>query len=204
MVSYTPTAGIILAAGASVRFGRSKQLSRIGDKYLIEWVLDAALESCLQTVVLVLGHNHRAILRALGLKTNHPRLTVEINADYRKGQSTSLKAGLSGVRESFEAVMYLLGDQPLVTAELIDRMLDQFEHSEKDICVPVCNAQRGNPVIFRRPLYEDLMRVSGDIGARNIIRDNSDRTYFLEIDKPLYFSDIDTKEDLESLLTRLP
>ncbi len=203
MKPQSQTAGIILAAGESVRFGRSKQLIKLKGKYLIEWVLDAALNSRLQTVVLVLGHEHQEILQALGKKTEHARLTTKINPDYRSGQSTSLKAGLLSVRNSFGAVMYLLGDQPLVSAEIIDRMLGQFEQSEKEICVPVYRAQRGNPVIFRRSLFDDLMQVSGDIGARNIIRDNSERTHYIEIDNPLCFSDIDTVEDLEHLRDHL-
>ena len=204
MSTYTPTAGIILAAGESVRFGRSKQLLKLRDNYLIEWVMDAALGSCLKAVQLVLGHDHQVILQALGTKIKHPKLTVTINKDYRKGQSTSLKAGLSVVKENFGSVMFLLGDQPLINADFIDRMLDQFEHSDKEICVPVCKAQRGNPVIFRRPLYDDLMQVSGDIGARNIISDNSKRTHYIEIDNPLCFYDIDTVEDLEHLQAHLP
>jgi molybdenum cofactor cytidylyltransferase len=203
MKPQSQTAGIILAAGESVRFGRSKQLLKLKDKYLIEWVLDAALGSCLKTVVLVLGYEHQAILQALGTKTEHPSLRIIINPDYRCGQSTSLKAGLLSVRHSFGAVMYLLGDQPLVSAEIIDRMLDQFEQSEKEICVPVYKGQRGNPVIFRRSFFDDLMQVSGDIGARNIISDNSERTHYLKIDNPMWFFDIDTGEDLDYLLARL-
>ena len=203
MTTQTQTAGIILAAGESVRFGRSKQLLKLKDRYLIEWVLDAALGSSLDAVVLVLGHDHQAILAALGTKSEHLKLTVIINPDYRKGQSTSLKAGLFSISKRFGAAMFLLGDQPLITADFIDGMLDQFKYSEKDICVPVYKVQRGNPVIFRRPFFEDLMQISGDIGARNIIRDNSERTHFLEIDDPLRFSDIDTVKDLQHLRDRL-
>ncbi len=94
MSSQTQTAGIILAAGASVRFGQLKQLIRLRGKYLVEWVLDAALKSRLDTVVLVLGHEYQSILKALGAKARHPHLEVVINHRYREGQSSSLKAGL--------------------------------------------------------------------------------------------------------------
>ncbi len=202
MSFQTPTAGIILAAGASVRFGQPKQLIRLGSKYLIEWVLDAALDSRLHSVVLVLGHEHQAILEALAVKTDHPRLKIVINHNYRDGQSTSLKAGLLSVRQAFEAVMYLLGDQPMVNTEIIDYMLDQFRQSEKDLCVPVWKEKKGTPTIFKRPLYDDLMRISGDIGARKIIRENSDRTLYLDMIEPTCFFDIDTPEDLQNLLAR--
>jgi len=95
------TAGIILAAGASTRFGQPKQLLKLKNKYLLEWVLDAALASRLQSVVLVLGHEHHKILQALGIKTNHPHLQVEINHRYLEGQSRSLQAGLLKVRQAF-------------------------------------------------------------------------------------------------------
>ena len=204
MSSQTQTAGIILAAGASVRFGQPKQLIKIGDKYLVEWVLDAALDSRLQTVVLVLGHQHQAILQALGTKADHHKLKVVINHNYRDGQSTSLKAGLLSVRQTFGSVMYLLGDQPMINTEIIDHMLDQFRQSEKDLCVPVCKKKRGNPTVFRRPIYEELMMINGDSGARNIIRKNSERVLYVEIKDPLCFFDIDSQDDLEDLLTRMP
>jgi len=204
MSSRTQTAGIILAAGASVRFGQTKQLIRLGKKYLVEWVLDAALNSRLHAVVLVLGHDQETILSALGSKVEHPGLKVAINPNYSDGQATSLKTGLSSVRHDFESVMFLLGDQPMLKTGIIDHMLDQFRHSDNDLCVPFYKEKRGNPTIFRRPLYDELMQVSGDVGARDIIRKNPDRTLFLEIDDPLCFLDIDTPQHLKDLLTHLP
>lgn len=204
MPSRTQTAGIILAAGTSVRFGQPKQLIRIGNKYLVEWVLDAALNSRLHTVVLVLGHERETIQDALGSKVEHPGLEVAINPRYRDGQATSLKTGLLSLRKNFGSVMFLLGDQPMIKTDIIDHMLDQFRQSKNDLCVPVYKNKRGNPTIFRRPLYDELMQISGDTGARDIIRKNSDRAQFVEIDDPLCFFDIDTPQDLEYLLSRLP
>ena len=204
MPSRTQTAGIILAAGTSVRFGQPKQLIRLGNKYLVEWVLDAALDSRLHKVVLVLGHARETILRALGSKVQHPGLEVAINPRYRDGQATSLKTGLLSLRQNFGSVMFLLGDQPMLKTDIIDHMLDQFRQSENDLCVPVYKNKSGNPTIFRRPLYDALMQISGDTGARDIIRKNSDRAQFVEIDDPLCFFDIDTPKDLEYLLSRLP
>ena len=89
MQSKKPTAGIILAAGESTRFGKPKQLLKLKDKYLIEWVLDAAGASRLEKTVLVLGYQYQEIIAALGEKAQHPDLQVVINPDYQKGQSTS-------------------------------------------------------------------------------------------------------------------
>ena len=193
------TAGIILAGGSSTRFGRPKQLLKLKGKYLLEYALNAALESELNHVVLVLGHEHQNILQTLGARTTHERLQVVINHNYLEGQSRSLQAGLLKIRHAFPAVMFLLGDQPMLDAKTIDRMLSEFRHSNKDICVPVCNGKRRNPTIFNRIFYDQLMEIKGDIGARNIIQTNPDRVHFMEMDNPLCFFDIDSQKDFENL-----
>lgn len=199
------TAGIILAAGMSARYGQPKQLLHLGNRYLLEWVLDAALASRLARVVLVLGHAHQKLLRALQSKISLPRLQTEIASQYRQGQSRSLQAGLSAVQNEFHSVMFLLGDQPLLQSATIDYLLEKFWESEKDICVPVCRGKRGTPTIFSRSLYGRLAAIEGDIGARDIISENPARVRFVEIHDELGFADIDSPEDfarLQSLLMK--
>ena len=193
------TAGIILAGGSSTRLGRPKQLLKLKGKYLLEYVLNAALESELNHVVLILGHDHQNILRTLGTCTIHERLQVVINHRYLEGQSRSLQTGLLKIRQTFPSVMFLLGDQPLLDSNTIDHMLDRFRYSGKDICVPVCKGKRGNPTIFNRVLYDQLLAIEGDIGARNIIRANPERVLYLEMNDPLCFFDIDSQKDLTNL-----
>jgi len=192
------TAGIILAGGSSTRFGRPKQLLKLRGKYLLEYVLNAALESKLNHVVLVLGHEHQKILQTLGNCTTHERLQLVINHHYLEGQSRSLKAGLLKIRDTFPAVMFLLGDQPMLDSNTIDHMLDKFRHSDKDICVPVCNGKRRSPAIFNRVFFDQLMEIEGDIGARDIIRANPDRVLCVEMNNPLCFVDIDSQQDFEN------
>ena len=200
------TAGIILAAGMSLRFGQPKQLMRLGDKSLLEWVLDAALASRLAKVVLVLGHEHQKILQALETKTSLPRLQIVINPRYRQGQSRSLQAGLSTVHKAFDSVMFLLGDQPRLQPDTIDHLLESFWNSAKNICVPVCRGKRGNPTIFSRALYSELMALEGDIGARNIILENPEQVLSVEVEDPLAFVDLDSQADhakLQNLIQKL-
>ena len=192
------TAGIILAGGSSKRFGRPKQLLKLRKKYLLEYVLNAALDSKLNHVVLVLGHEYQKILQILANCTTHERLQLVINHHYLEGQSRSLKAGLLQIRDKFPAVMFLLGDQPMLDSNTIDHLLDKFQHSDKDICVPVCNGKRRNPAIFNRVFFDQLMGIEGDIGARDIIRANPDRVLFVEMNNPLCFIDIDSQQDFEN------
>ena len=199
MIQEKPTAGIILAAGAATRFGQPKQLLRLKDKYLIERVLDAALNSRLGRVVLVLGYAHQKILQALAEKTQHSKLHIEVNRHYKKGQSHSLQVGLSMVINTFPAVMFLLADQPLVDAATINCLLDQFWSADKDIGVPTFHGKRGNPSIFGQKFYKHIMEIKGDIGARQIIKTHPDRVLEIEIKNPLFFSDVDTPEDFEKI-----
>jgi len=202
-----PTAGIILAAGMSERLGRSKPLLEFRGKYLIRWALDAALNSHLESLILVLGHNAQNILQALGEKLRHPRLHIVINSEYREGQSQSLRAGLlkaicppsGSADDGFPSVMFLLGDQPFADSKMINCLLGRFWKSEKDICVPVCQGKRGNPTIFSRVFYNQLLSIKGDIGAREIICSHPESVLYAEVDNPLCFFDIDTEEDIASL-----
>ena len=203
MTQIKPTAGIILAAGAATRFGQPKQLLRLKDKYLIERVLDAALNSRLGRIVLVLGFAHQKILQALAEKTQHPKLHIEVNPDYKKGQSHSLRVGLAAVKNDFPAVIFLLGDQPMLNSATINTLLKRFWSTDKNICVPAYRGRRKNPVIFSRRFYSHLMNIKGDIGARQLIDDNPDQVLTLEIDDPLCFFDIDTPQDFENLKNKI-
>ena len=203
MSQEKPTAGIILAAGTATRFGQPKQLLRLKNKYLIEWVLDAALNSKLSRVVLVLGYAHQKILQALGEKTRHSKLHIEINPHYKKGQSRSLRIGLATLKSDFPALIFLLGDQPMLNSATINTLLERFWSADKDICVPTYRGRRKNPAIFSRRFYDLLMDLEGDTGARQLIDDNPDQVLTLEIDDPLYFFDIDTPQDFEKLKKEL-
>jgi len=199
MIREIPTAGIILAAGESTRFGRPKQLLRLNDRCLIEWVLTAALESKLSRIVLVLGHAHQKILQTLGKRLQPSKVSVEINLQFKKGQSRSLRVGLTKVKDDFPAVMFLLGDQPMLNAATINILLEKFWTDDKDICLPIYQGKRKTPAIFSRRFYTRLMDIKGDTGARQLIDDNPDRVLAVEMDNPICFFDIDTEQDFENL-----
>jgi molybdenum cofactor cytidylyltransferase len=198
-----PTAGIILAAGESRRFGAPKQLLRLAGRFLIEWVLTAALDSNLDHVLLVLGFEHERIRRSLASATIHPKCEILVNPDYRDGQSTSLKAGILRIRNEFPAVMFLLGDQPLVDAALINLLLERYKGSEKPICAPTHRGTRGNPTLFAGPFYSAILNLAGDTGARDLIADHPDQVLAVEIPDARVFLDIDHQEDVAKIAALL-
>jgi molybdenum cofactor cytidylyltransferase len=197
MHKKTPTAGIILAAGRSKRLGRPKQLLRVKGGILIERVINAALASNLDRIVLVLGYQHEVIARHLGRQTGISRLKVVISRRYREGISRSICTGLKEVMDTHPSVMFLLGDQPLVDPPAINDLLIAFRNSTRDICVPAQHKNRGNPTIFSRKFYDSIMRIQGDSGAREIIESNPATVYAFPTQNPAYFFDIDTEADLK-------
>jgi molybdenum cofactor cytidylyltransferase len=199
MIQEHSTAGIILAAGASTRFGQPKQLLRLNGRCLVEWVLEAALDARLKRIILVLGYAHQKIQQVLGKKLQHPKLQIEVNPHYQNGQSGSLKLGLSCVSDTYPSVMFLLADQPLVDAVTLNILLEQFWSTDRHICVPTFAGRIGNPCIFSSHFYPQIMQISGDIGARRIIQANPEQVHEVQIQNPHFFLDVDTPADLEKI-----
>ena len=201
MSDKCPTAGILLAAGMSRRFGSPKLLHRLQGRPLIRIALDAALDSRLDRVVLVLGHRRPQVMASIGSLADHPKLAVADNPDYPSGLSHSIRAGLDRIRMDYPSVMFLLADQPLVTASLINRLLDRYWTAEKEIGVPLYNGRRGNPTLFSRRFYPELLRITGDQGGRQIIRHAPDDVLSMEMEDGRCLVDIDRPSDLDNIHT---
>lgn len=190
--------GIVLAAGASTRMGRPKQLLPLGGRSLLQRTLDEAAASCLDELVLVLGHCSQEILDALRLPVR-PACRVVANRRYQEGQSSSLVLGLRSTDPSAGAAAILLGDQPLVTAALIDRVAESFLEAGAPAARPVYAGAAGervpgHPVFLARSTWADLARLDGDRGARDLLRARPDWLHELPLggQPPV---DIDTPED---------
>ncbi len=199
MVCKAPTAGIVLAAGMSSRFGKLKQLQAVDGKPLLEWTLDACLGSQLEHIFLVLGYRRQTILNALPQKIRHPRLTIVFNPHYENGQSTSLHAGIHAIKDAYPSAMFVLGDQPLIDSGTLNVLLERFWASGKNICVPFYNNRRGNPVIFSKKYYAQINSIGGDVGARRIVENNPDQVLSIALSRRSFFYDVDTIEDVKQM-----
>jgi molybdenum cofactor cytidylyltransferase len=190
--------GIILAAGASTRMGRLKQLLPLGDRCLLQHVVDAAAASCLDEIVVVLGYRAEEIRETLHLPARRAARIV-VAADYAQGQSASLRAGLRAAGPEACAAAILLGDQPQVTAQLIDRMAREYLNSNSAIVRPVYIERDGgrvpgHPVLLARRIWPEVEKLEGDQGARTLIAAHPECVHEIPIEgvPPV---DIDTGED---------
>lgn len=156
-------AGVVLAAGQASRFGEIKQLLPWRDKNLVNTVVETALLVGLKPVIVVLGANAEAI-RA----TIDDVVQVVINPDWDKGQSTSLKAGVSAITGPVDGVVFLLCDQPHQSVNLVSAIVEQGLRSGK-VVTPIIDDQRANPVYFPASCFPLFEKLEGDAGGRQII-----------------------------------
>ena len=190
-----PVAGIILAAGLSRRMGQSKLLLPWEGRPILRHVVDAALGSQLAPLVVVTGAHAgdvAAVLQGLSIDLVH-------NPDYTSGLATSLRAGIRAVPKHASAALVMLGDQPRLTGEVIDRLLDAYRQSAAPIVAPFARGRRGNPVLFAHSLFPTLLEIEGDAGARAVVETYHDEVLGVEVDAAL-FEDIDTPEAYATLV----
>lgn len=192
-------AGIVLAAGLSRRFGRNKLVEDFRGKPLLRWVVEAALQSRLTLVNVVLGFEQNKVRAALDGLAPDPRLILTFNPFYRDGQSSSVLAGMAGLPREFDGAMFLVGDQPLIDHWVIDRMISTFEQSGRGICYPVFESERGNPVVFGARYFSELRRLAGDGGGRIIIERHRGDCTPVAFERALPFCDIDRPKDMGAL-----
>lgn len=197
-----PVAGVILAAGCGRRMGDRnglpKQLLPFRGAPLLSHAIGHTRASLLAPICLVLGHQAAEIQAGVELSG----VEVSINAEYEKGQAGSLITGLNSVASRCEAVMFLLGDQPLILAALIDRLIQAYGQKGAAITVPTSKGRRGNPVIIAASLFPELRQLSGDTGARVLFDAHADEIQAVPVEDPDILLDVDTPGDYKSLLKK--
>ena len=187
---------IILAAGPSTRFGSPKQLAKIGRERLLESVCQTAVSTGITTIV-VLGANAKVIIDICQLE----EAEVVINRDWEMGMSSSIKAGIEKALEidpETNAVLLILGDQPRVTDEAMLRLIQRHSETGKPIAASGYADTVGTPAIFRKDVFEELLALSGEGGAKMVIEKYRPDGLTI-VQTPEAEFDIDTMEDLNGL-----
>ncbi|HZT41860.1 MAG TPA: nucleotidyltransferase family protein [Chthonomonadaceae bacterium] len=189
-------AAIILAAGASERMGQPKQLLPYGGHSLLRHTVETALASCCRPVIVVLGAHAEAIKP----EVEDAGVTVVINEAWKEGMSASIRAGLSAVqprRQATDGALFLLCDQPLVTASLLDRLVTAFRVTGQPIAACDYDGVPGVPALFARSLFPELEALHGAEGAKQVLRRHRSRIACLPFPEGRF--DIDTPQDFQAL-----
>lgn len=183
-------AGIVLAAGTSSRMGQPKQLLDWEGRPLVRAIVETALAARLDEVVVVIGSAGGEVATALA---NLP-VRIVPNPLAAAGQSTSLRAGIAALSPDAAAVVILLADQPFVTTAIIEALIGAWLDSRLPIVAPVFAGTRGNPVLFDRSVFAELLAIEGDQGARGVVARDPARVRYVHFDDDRPLFDIDTPE----------
>ena len=190
-------ANIILAAGQSKRMKKiNKLLININSKNMIQNIIDTATKSNARDNIIVLGHEKEQIEKFV--KKN---ITIVANNEYKNGLSTSLKKGISALPEDCDAAVIILGDMPKISFNLINSLIKNFDPKNNiNIVIPSHKGKRGNPILIGRKFFPDILKLKGDMGAKNIINNNINDIYDIPQKTSSSLIDIDTKEDLKNII----
>jgi molybdenum cofactor cytidylyltransferase len=191
-------AALVMAAGRSRRMAPLNKLM-VTDKAgqaMITRVVDNALASRARPVLVVTGHERDRVEEALA---GRPVLTTHADT-YAEGLSASLKAGIAALPSDVEGVLVLLGDMPLVSPAMLDRILAAFDPEEgRAIIQPTFRGKQGNPVLWGREFFEEILAITGDVGARYLTGRHGDRLFNVEMADDGVLRDFDTAETLKGL-----
>jgi len=193
---HEPIAGIILAAGASSRFGEVKQLLDWHGQPFVRAVAKTALEAGLSPVIVVTGANSEKVEDA----TKDLNVMRVHNAEWESGQGSSIKTGISSVQNvSIGGAIFLLADQPQITTSVLRALVEKHAEGLSPIVAPMVMDQRANPVLFDRVTFKDLMSIEGDVGGRAIFHKH--RVEYLPWHDDRLLLDVDTPEMYQRLIT---
>ncbi|BBK42339.1 4-diphosphocytidyl-2C-methyl-D-erythritol kinase [Allostella vacuolata] len=190
-------AALVLAAGRSTRMGAAnKMLVPVAGRPMVTHAVDAALASKARPVVVVTGHDPAAVTAALAGRD----VAYAHNPHYAEGMATSLKAGIDALPREVDGVLVCLGDMPRVPPLVLDRLIAAWNPVEgRAICVPTTAGRRGNPILWSRRFFAEMLAIQGDTGARGLLAAHADQVVEVEVGDDGILLDVDTPEALAAL-----
>ena len=195
-------AAVVMAAGRSRRMAPHNKLL-VGDKVgkpMIARVVDNVLSSNARPILVVTGHQAEQVEHALG---GRPVRYVHA-ADYAEGLSASLKAGIAAVPPECAAAVVCLGDMPLVTGRMIDRLLSMYDPEEgRLIVLPTFRGKQGNPMLWDKRFFPEILQITGDSGARFLVGKHAEFVCEVEMADDAVLRDFDTTDSLATLPPRM-
>lgn len=158
-------AAVILSGGASSRMGSPKALLAYQGRPFLEHLLEVTAHRQIGVRRVVLGPHAEPIAKAVQLKSDE----VVVNEDWEKGQLTSIQAAIRSLPPETDGILVCLIDHPLISASLVQELIESFYKSGKPVVLPLYQGRRGHPVIFSSALYDELLRAPLETGARAVV-----------------------------------
>jgi molybdenum cofactor cytidylyltransferase len=181
---------VVLAAGASTRFGSPKQLVRLSGRPLLHTAVTRAAEVTGNALIVVLGAGAAQLAPLL----KHSAGSIVINHHWREGIASSIRAAVARLPATCAGVMLILADQAAVSADDLKRLAGTWRKQPHYIVAALYGGVCGAPAIFPRTSFRELAQLRGDAGARTLLRRNADR--IIRVPMPSAALDVDTPEDL--------
>lgn len=181
---------LIIAAGSSSRLGQPKQLLLYKDGNLLSHTIDACRESEIGNIHLVLGANHEAILK----ETDTSNCQVHINPNWQNGMGNSIAFGIKQIKENIDGIIITMADQPFLKKEHLKQLIQK---QSSGIVLSKYEEGKGPPTFFSNDYFEELSNLSGDDGAKTVIKKH--QSFVQSVQFPKGNIDIDTEEDLKYL-----
>ena len=187
---------VILAAGASSRFGTPKQLTRFKGKTFLQHVIDEAKAAGPAAIVVVTGANANEVAASVA----GSEVIIIHNKDWEKGMASGIVAGVNAITQletNIEKIIIAVCDQPFVSSALFNQLDAVQRETGKPIVASAYANTMGTPVLFTRKYFDELLSLKGDTGAKKVLKENSEDVATVEFPKGVV--DIDTQEDLKAL-----
>jgi molybdenum cofactor cytidylyltransferase len=185
---------LVLAAGFSSRMPTNKMLLELAGRTVIQRTVDCVLASAVSGVHVVVGCKKELIKKEL---VNYNVNIIE-NSAYSEGMSTSIKAGVNHLMINglpTDAIFIFLGDMPLIKSSTINYLLHVYKETGSQIVVPVYQGRQGHPVLFDKKLFNRLLKLTGDSGAKIIFQESCNDIYKVTVNDPAIHMDIDCWDD---------
>lgn len=190
---------IILAAGSSSRFGSIKQLLHFNNKTLLQHVIDEAVDSGAEPVIVITGSNADEISKDI----EHGNIEIIYNEKWKQGMASGIVAGIKKaitLNNDIAKIIIAVCDQPFVSSSIFKELYEQQEKTVKHIVASSYADTIGTPALFTQKYFDALMSLQGEEGAKKILKANAEDV--ATIDFPQGAIDIDTQKDYDNLLDR--